>query len=223
MRGEVRDGVLQGDLAVVGGGDPNISGRFHDGDSYAVFRPWARALAARGVRGSPATCIWSTACSRSRRSTPTGRATSSPRWYEAPVDALSFSDNCVLVRVRPGRTGGPAGDGRDRCRRSTIFRCDNTRATTGGAAAASLVVSRASDRATRWSSAARSAPQLGPGRDLGHGARSGGLLRRRAARRAGRGGDRGRRGDAAGRRGCPAAVWERVGGPPQRPRCRRSR
>ena len=31
------------------------------------------------------------------------------RWYEAPVEALSFNDNCVLIRVRPGSTpGAPA-------------------------------------------------------------------------------------------------------------------
>ncbi|NJL27536.1 MAG: D-alanyl-D-alanine carboxypeptidase/D-alanyl-D-alanine-endopeptidase, partial [Thermoanaerobaculia bacterium] len=31
------------------------------------------------------------------------------RWYEAPVAALSFNDNCVLVKVRPGsRPGAPA-------------------------------------------------------------------------------------------------------------------
>ena len=28
-------------------------------------------------------------------------------WYEAPVDALSFNDNCVLVRVSPGTAGRP--------------------------------------------------------------------------------------------------------------------
>jgi len=49
-RGELAGGTLAGDLAVMGGGDPNISGRFHDGDSYAVFRAWAHALGARGIQ-----------------------------------------------------------------------------------------------------------------------------------------------------------------------------
>jgi D-alanyl-D-alanine carboxypeptidase/D-alanyl-D-alanine-endopeptidase (penicillin-binding protein 4) len=30
------------------------------------------------------------------------------RWYEAPVDGLSFNDNCILVRVWPGSAGRPA-------------------------------------------------------------------------------------------------------------------
>jgi D-alanyl-D-alanine carboxypeptidase/D-alanyl-D-alanine-endopeptidase (penicillin-binding protein 4) len=48
-------------------------------------------------------------------------------WYEAPVAALSFSDNCILVRVWPGRAG-------ERARVETVppvplFRVDNTATT----------------------------------------------------------------------------------------------
>ena len=47
--GEVRGGVLRGDLIVFGGGDPTISERFH-GDVRTVFRAWADSLRAHGVR-----------------------------------------------------------------------------------------------------------------------------------------------------------------------------
>ena len=46
--GPVRGGVLNGDLVVVGGGDPTISERFH-GDVRTVFRAWADSLRAHGV------------------------------------------------------------------------------------------------------------------------------------------------------------------------------
>ena len=49
MRGRVRGGVLDGDLAVIGGGDPNISGRHYEGDSLAVMRSWGDEIARRGV------------------------------------------------------------------------------------------------------------------------------------------------------------------------------
>ncbi len=43
--------MLEGDLGVVGAGDPNISGRFYDGDSFAVFKTWAAAAAPAASNG----------------------------------------------------------------------------------------------------------------------------------------------------------------------------
>jgi D-alanyl-D-alanine carboxypeptidase/D-alanyl-D-alanine-endopeptidase (penicillin-binding protein 4) len=48
-RGRVAAGVLRGDLAVVGRGDPTVSDRMR-GDAMAVLRGVADSLAARGVR-----------------------------------------------------------------------------------------------------------------------------------------------------------------------------
>ena len=108
VRGEVRDGTLDGDLAVVGAGDPNLSGRFHDGDAFAVFRPWARALVARGVKRVAGDLVLVNGIFEEPRVHPDWPRDQLTTWYEAPVDALSFSDNCVLVRVRPGRGAGAA-------------------------------------------------------------------------------------------------------------------
>jgi serine-type D-Ala-D-Ala carboxypeptidase/endopeptidase (penicillin-binding protein 4) len=109
VRGEVGDGVLRGDVAVVGSGDPNLSGRFHDGDSFAPFRPWARELAARGVRRVEGDLVLVNGLFDEPRVHPDWPRDQLVAWYEAPIDALSFNDNCVLVRVRPGaRPGSPA-------------------------------------------------------------------------------------------------------------------
>jgi D-alanyl-D-alanine carboxypeptidase/D-alanyl-D-alanine-endopeptidase (penicillin-binding protein 4) len=48
--GSVSNGVLNGDLVVVGSGDPTIAADFHGGDARAVFRAWADSLRAHGVR-----------------------------------------------------------------------------------------------------------------------------------------------------------------------------
>ena len=54
-RGEIQDGVLVGSLLVVGGGDPNISGRFYNDDYNAVFDKWADGLRRPGSCASPVT------------------------------------------------------------------------------------------------------------------------------------------------------------------------
>src|SRR5262249_4542873 len=48
--GSIESGALAGDLVVVGGGAPAISGRFHGGRSTAVFEEVAQKLLEQGVR-----------------------------------------------------------------------------------------------------------------------------------------------------------------------------
>jgi D-alanyl-D-alanine carboxypeptidase/D-alanyl-D-alanine-endopeptidase (penicillin-binding protein 4) len=108
VRGRQDGDTLDGDLAVIGSGDPNLSGRFHEGDPYAVFRPWAAALAARGIRRVAGDLVLVNGLFEAPRVHPDWPRDQLTTWYEAPVDALSFSDNCVLVRIRPGRNAGAA-------------------------------------------------------------------------------------------------------------------
>lgn len=108
LRGEVVDGVLRGDLAVVGGGDPNISGRHYNGDSFAVFRTWAAALKKRGIRRISGELLLVSGFFDDQFVHPDWPKDQLDRWYEAPVADLSFNDNCVLVKVEgiPDRQGG---------------------------------------------------------------------------------------------------------------------
>lgn len=106
LRGQVRNGVLEGDLGVVGGGDPHISGRDFGGDPYGAFRPWARALQERGIYRVTGDIYLAHGLFTSPNIHPDWPRDQLTRWYEAPVDALSFSDDCILVRVYPGSSGG---------------------------------------------------------------------------------------------------------------------
>lgn len=106
IRGAVYDGILDGDLAIIGGGDPNISGRFHGGDIYAVFRQWAEVLKRRGVREVAGDLLLVHGLFAGNQVHPDWPKDQLARWYEAPISALSFNDNCILVRVRPGRGPG---------------------------------------------------------------------------------------------------------------------
>lgn len=127
-RGTVAGDTLQGDLGVVGSGDPQISGREFGGDPYGAFRPWAAALRERGVRRITGDLYLAHGLFEPLRVHPDWPRDQLTEWYEAPVDALSFSDNCILVKVWPGRAG-------ERARVETVppvplFRVDNTATTT---------------------------------------------------------------------------------------------
>ena len=103
--GPVQDGVLQGDLVVVGGGDPSFSGRVYK-DSMTVPREFAKAVQAAGIRQITGDLVMD-----DRLFDRVYRAPGWPKaewlhWYAAPISALSFNDNCVEVKV----TGGPAPD-----------------------------------------------------------------------------------------------------------------
>ncbi|HUT36630.1 MAG TPA: D-alanyl-D-alanine carboxypeptidase/D-alanyl-D-alanine-endopeptidase [Planctomycetota bacterium] len=102
-------GVLQGDLLVVGRGDPNISGRFHKGKPTAVLERWAEAVAQAGIRTVRGGVLADDTYFDRQHTHPAWPQGQYEAWYCAPVGALSFNDNCILVVVRPGaQRGAPA-------------------------------------------------------------------------------------------------------------------
>jgi len=108
-RGEIKDGALTGALLVIGGGDPNISGRFYNDDYNAVFDKWAAGLKAAGVTRVAGDLILNDSFFDSVTRHPEWPAGQEAKWYQAPVSALAYNDGVVLVGIRPGKkAGGPA-------------------------------------------------------------------------------------------------------------------
>lgn len=105
---EPRDGVLEGAIHVDGAGDPNLSGRFHDGDPTAVFREWAAALREAGVTRVTGGVVLHNAIFDGVTRHPDWDRYNPADWYTAPVGALSLNDNCVDVTISPGAVGGAA-------------------------------------------------------------------------------------------------------------------
>lgn len=109
-RGPIEQGNLVGSLLVVGGGDPNISGRFYGDDINAVFDRWAEGLRQAGVTRVTGDILLNASFFDSLARHPDWPAGQESRWYQAPISALSYNDNVVLVSVRPGsRPGRPVG------------------------------------------------------------------------------------------------------------------
>jgi D-alanyl-D-alanine carboxypeptidase/D-alanyl-D-alanine-endopeptidase (penicillin-binding protein 4) len=105
--GRIVEGSLAGDLVVVGGGDPSITGQ--DFGQAPLFREWADALLAAGIRRVDGRLLGDDRLFDRER---LGRGWS---WdylgaaYAAPSSALSYNENAIVVRVRPGPiVGDPA-------------------------------------------------------------------------------------------------------------------
>ena len=108
-RGEIKDGNLLGSLLVVGGGDPNISGRFYDDDVFAIFDKWAAGLRQAGIIRVTGDLVLNASCFDEEYRHPDWPPERDSHWYQAPVSALSYNDNVVVVSVGRGALpGAPA-------------------------------------------------------------------------------------------------------------------
>jgi D-alanyl-D-alanine carboxypeptidase/D-alanyl-D-alanine-endopeptidase (penicillin-binding protein 4) len=107
-RGPVdQTGTLDGDVKIVGHGDPTVGGRFHDGHATAVIDDFATDLKRSGVKTVKGNLIIEYGYMDTEYVHPTWPVNQLMTWYEAPVSAFSMQEGCVQVRVMPSRPGKP--------------------------------------------------------------------------------------------------------------------
>ncbi len=108
VRGNVdATGTLNGDVRIVGRGDPTIGGRFHDGNATAVIQNWAADLKNAGIKTVAGNLIFEHGYFDTEYIHPTWPVDQLTAWYEAPISAFSMQEGCVAVRVLPSRSGQP--------------------------------------------------------------------------------------------------------------------
>jgi len=110
-------GVVHGDVRLVGGGDPSLSGRTYPydkdkewADTAPGIEDLADQIARAGVRridgaiiGDDTAFVW--------EPFPDGWSIDDPLYeYGAPVSALTLQDNSLRLEVRPGETEGDSAD-----------------------------------------------------------------------------------------------------------------
>ena len=105
-RGPVRDGRLEGDLIIQGGGDPNISGRFYDGKAMHLVRQWAEDVRSVGITAITGDIIADDTIFDREFVHPDWPTQQNMRWYVAQVSGLAFNDNCADVYVRCEKQNG---------------------------------------------------------------------------------------------------------------------
>lgn len=100
------DGKLDGDIIIKGSGDPNISGRFFDGNVTAVPTYWADRIKKYGIRVIAGDIIADDSIFDREFVHSNWPKDQLSNWYCAPVSGLSFNDNCVDIMVRPNSNPG---------------------------------------------------------------------------------------------------------------------
>jgi D-alanyl-D-alanine carboxypeptidase/D-alanyl-D-alanine-endopeptidase (penicillin-binding protein 4) len=104
--GQIDHGTLDGDLVVMGGGDPSITGQ--DFGPAPLFAEWADALTQAGIQRVNGRIVGDDRLF-DREGLAQGWSwdylTAS---YAAPSGALSYNENAIVVRVVPGRAAGTA-------------------------------------------------------------------------------------------------------------------
>lgn len=106
--GKITNGTLQGDLIIVGSGDPTISGRFADDDMMKIFNDWADTLLALGIEEIAGNIIGDDNLFSDAGYGRGWAADYESEWYAAQSSALSFNDNCFDIEITPGALGAPA-------------------------------------------------------------------------------------------------------------------
>lgn len=102
--GHVDQGVLSGDLVIVGSGDPSLDD--WEGDATAVFRTWAARLRERGV-SSVAGRVVGDGRAFSDEGLGAGWAWDDLAYsYSAPARGLQFNQNAAQVVAAPGPAPG---------------------------------------------------------------------------------------------------------------------
>ncbi len=101
--------TLLGDLLVVGGGDPAISGRFFEEDPTWLFRAWADTLKAKGVSRIGGNLVGDDDLFDDTHVGPGWAWDNLGAAYSAETGALLLNEGAVRLRITPGESvGDPA-------------------------------------------------------------------------------------------------------------------
>jgi len=99
-------GTLDGNLILVGRGDPSISGRFFGDSATYVFDRFADELRRAGIRRVTGRLIGDASYFDDDLAASGWEFGNLLWWYGARANALSFNDNVVTMEIRPGESVG---------------------------------------------------------------------------------------------------------------------
>lgn len=137
-------GTLDGNLILVGRGDPSLSGRFFADSATYALDTFADALRRAGVRRVTGRLIGDASFFDDELVASGWEIGNLLWWYGARVSALSFNDNVVTMEVRPGPSAGAPAEV-SFFPRSDGFRVANRAVTSGLRGGRSIGIARRPD------------------------------------------------------------------------------
>ena len=106
-QGQVQNGILLGDLVVMGSGDPAISGRFYGGNATYVFHRWAEELKRNGIYAVQGDLVGDESYMEPHPGLYPGWEMDDISYsYAAQTGALCLNDNCVDISLVPADSAG---------------------------------------------------------------------------------------------------------------------
>ena len=106
--GEIKNGILNGDLIIQGSGDPTISNRFYSGEPTKLFEEWADTLSSYGIKEITGNIYGDDSIFDNMGYGKGWLSDYEWSWFSAPSGALSFNDNSIEIKIEPGELNFPA-------------------------------------------------------------------------------------------------------------------
>ena len=103
--GSITPDGLNGDLIVLGSGDPSLSRRFLRHDPRLVFREWADGLKKKGIKVIYGSLVGDASLLSLHGQYPGWLESDRSLWYAAKTSTLVFNDNCVNITVQRTKNG----------------------------------------------------------------------------------------------------------------------
>lgn len=107
-KGHLADSTWDGEMYIVGRGDPSISGDFYDGDTFHVFDEFQHQLDSLGIKGLNGYLIGDDSYFDDQHYPIGWEWNDLSFYYAAQIDALSFDNNCVELTVQANKNVGDA-------------------------------------------------------------------------------------------------------------------
>lgn len=104
-KGEIRNKVLNGDIYIVGGGDPSLGSRRFSSDQTSFLREWVRAVKAAGIDSVNGKIIADPRIFNDEPLSPFWTWEDIGNYYAAGIYGLGAFDNSFLMRLKSGDAG----------------------------------------------------------------------------------------------------------------------